>query len=209
MLYEVRTYTFTPGHVDEAAEAFGRIFEKRQKLSPLIGYFVCIMGELHRILSIWEYENSGHRESVRAETERHPWWPPLKSEHIHKQVTRLLRPLPCRPKALTGAMGGIYVIHSDFLKVGKLPEVSARWTEHLPQREKLSPLAGAFVNRAGDFESGILNEFIHIWPYRDLNHWASVSQEAAALPGWRESLDPYTTSQTAEAWLPVAYSPMR
>ncbi|MBI3129488.1 MAG: NIPSNAP family protein [Candidatus Tectomicrobia bacterium] len=208
MLYEVRAYTITPGHVEEAVEDFGRIIERRVRLSPLVGFFQCAMGEMNRILHIWEYESTAHRESVRAETLRQPWWPPLKREHIHKQVTRLMRPSSCRPRPLTGAMGGIYVIHSDFLKTGAFKEAGEAWKKLLPERERLSPLAGAFGNPAGEFESGILNEFVHIWPYRDLAHWAEVREREAALPGWRESLHPFIVSQTAEAWLPAPYSPM-
>ncbi len=105
-------------------------------------------------------------------------------------------------------MGRVYIIRSDFLQTGKLEEVSVRWTELLPEREKLSPLAAAFANPAGAFESGILNEFIHIWPYSDLNHWAEVREKEARIPGWHESLNSYTVSQTGEVWLPVPYSPM-
>mgnify|MGYP001597821128 FL=1 len=208
MLYEVRAYAITPGHVQEAVEDFGRIIERRTRLSKLTGFFTCALGELNRILHIWEYENAAHRESVRAETLRQPWWPPLKREHIHKQVTRLMRPASCRPRPLAGALGGVYVIRSDFLRTGMFQEVSARWAELLPARERLSPLAAAFGNPAGEFESGVLNEFVHIWPYRDLNHWAEVREKEAGVPGWRESLDPYTVSQTGEVWLPVPYSPM-
>ncbi|MEK6712158.1 MAG: NIPSNAP family protein [Nitrospinota bacterium] len=208
MLYEVRAYAITPGHVQEAVEDFGRIIERRTRLSKLTGFFTCALGELNRILHIWEYENAAHRESVRAETLRQPWWPPLKREHIHKQVTRLMRPASCRPRPLAGALGGVDVIRSDFLRTGMFQEVSARWAELLPARERLSPLAAAFGNPAGEFESGVLNEFVHIWPYRDLNHWAEVREKEAGVPGWRESLDPYTVSQTGEVWLPVPYSPM-
>ncbi len=208
MLYEVRTYTITPGRVDEAVEDFGRIIEKRTTLSPLIGFFRCAIGELNRILHIWEYENAGHRESVRAETLRQPWWPPLKREHIHRQVTRLMRSAPFRPRPLSGAMGGVYVIRSDFLRTGTFKEVCLGWAKALPEREKMSPLAGAFANPSGEFESGILNEFVHIWPYRDPNHWAEVREREMHISGWQESLNSYTVSQTAELWLPVPYSPM-
>jgi hypothetical protein len=208
MLYEVRAYTFTPGRAEEAVGDFGRIIERRVKLSPLVGFFHCALGGMNRILHIWEYESSAHREAVRAETLRQPWWPPLKAEHILKQVTRLMRPAPFRPRPLSGALGGVYEIRSDFLRTGRFREVSARWAELLPARERLSPLAGAFCNPAGEFESGILNEFLQLWPYRDAAHWAEVREREAALPGWRESLLPHAASQTSELWLPAPYSPM-
>ena len=92
---------------------------------------------------------------------------------------------------------------------GKMPDICAAWAKNLPERERLSPLAAAFANPAGEFESGILNEFLHIWPYRDLNHWAEVQAQAEKLPNWGKSYKPYLRSETSEIWYPVAYSPMK
>ncbi len=208
MIYEVRTYTMTVGSAGEAVEDFGRIIEERRKLSPLIGFFQSAVGELNRIMHIWEYENSGHRESVRAETLRQPWWPPLKVDKILFQATRLMRAAPFRPEPLTGSLGAVYEVRSDTLLTGKMPALNAHWAKTLPGREKLSPLAAAFANPAGEFESGVLNEFLHIWPYRDMNHWAEVQAAADRLPGWRECSAPYLSAQKSEIWHPVDYSPM-
>lgn len=208
MLYEVRTYTMSIGDAEEAVEDFGNIMEERRKLSTLIGFFRCAVGEMNRILHIWEYENSAHRESVRAETLRQPWWPPLKAEKIVHQVTRLMRPASFRLKPLTGEFGSIYEIRSDVFQTGKMDALSECWEKALPEREKLSRLAAAFANPAGQFESGILNEFVHIWPYRDMNHFAEVQAAADRLPGWRESSSRYLKSEKSELWYPVTYSPM-
>lgn len=209
MIYEVRTYTMTIGDAGEAVEDFGRIMEERGKLSRLIGFFRCASGELNRIMHIWEYENSAHRESVRAETLRQSWWPPLKAGKIVHQWTRLMRAAPFRPEPRTGRMGSVYEVCSDNLLTGKFPALSEQWAKFLPEREKLSPLAAAFANPAGEFESGILNEFLHIWPYRDMNQWAEVRAAAEALPGWRECSIPFLSAQRSEIWFPVEYSPMR
>lgn len=208
MIYEVRTYTMTVGSAGEAVADFGRIIEERQKLSRLIGFFQSASGDLNRIMHIWEYENSGHRESVRAETLRQPWWPPLKVDKILHQATRLMRAAPFCPEPRTGNLGTVYEVRSDNLFTGKMPALSEQWAKHLPEREKLSPLAAAFANRAGEFESGILNEFLHIWPYRDMNHWAEVQAAAEDLPGWRECSAPFMSAQRSEIWLPADYSPM-
>ena len=208
MLYEVRAYTFTVGGAEEAVEDFGRIIEKRTGLSRLIGFFISALGEMNRILHIWEYENSAHRESVRAEAQAQSWWPPLKAGKILHQQTRLMRAAPFRDPPRTGALGGVYEIRSDILITGSMGPLSESWAEHLPAREELSPLAAAFSNQAGEFESGILNEFLHIWPYRDMNHWAGVAGAAAALPGWRDCRAPFIKAEKSEIWLPVSYSPM-
>ena len=209
MIYEVRAYTFTAGDASEGVEDFGRIIEKRAAISPLVGFFISAIGGLNRILHIWEYENSAHREQARAEALAQPWWPPLKVDKILHQQTRIMRPAPFLPKPRAGEMGGVYEIRSDVMRTGKMRAISAAWEKNLPQRERLSPLAAAFANPAGEFESGILNEFLHIWPYRDMNHWAEVQRDAANLPGWESGYKPYLRSETSEIWYPVDYSPMK
>ncbi len=208
MIYEVRTYRMTVGDAGEAVEDFGRIMEERRKLSRLIGFFQSASGELNRIMHIWEYESSAHRESVRAETLRQSWWPPLKVDKILHQWTRLMRAAPFCPEPRTGNLGTVYDVRSDSLRTGKMPALSEQWAKFLPEREKLSPLAAAFANPAGEFESGVLNEFLHIWPYRDMNHWAEVQAAAEDLPGWRECSAPFLSAQKSEIWYPADYSPM-
>lgn len=208
MLYEVRTYTMTVGSAGEAVEDFGRIIEPRQKLSRLIGFFQSAIGEMDRIMHIWEYENSAHREEVRAETLRQDWWPPLKVDKILRQITRLMRPAPFRSEPITGNLGEVYEVRSDTILTGKMKALSAEWEKVLPEREKLSILAGAFSNQAGEFESGVLNEFIHIWPYKDMAQWAEVQAAENDLPDWQEASSRFLANRKSEIWHPVSYSPM-
>ncbi|HJP14302.1 MAG: NIPSNAP family protein [Nitrospinota bacterium] len=208
MLYEVRAYTFTQGSLDEAIKGFRRTVEERVKLSRLICFFRSAIGDLDRMFHIWEYENSAHRESARDEAQKASWWPPLKAEKILYQQTRLMAAASFRLEPRTGAMGGFYEIRSDTFQAGTMEKLGAAWAEHLPEREKLSPLAAAFANPASEFASGILNEFLHIWPYRDLNHWAEVDEAAGKLTGWRDCSNPYLRSRKSEIWRPVDFSPM-
>lgn len=139
MLYEVRTYTFTVGGAGEAVEDFGKIIEEQRRLSPLIGFFQAEIGDLNRILHIWEYEDSAHRESVRAEAQAKPWWPPLRVEKILHQQTRLMRAAPFCPRPLSGDFGGVYEIRSDTLITGGMEGLAAGWARHLPERENSPP----------------------------------------------------------------------
>jgi hypothetical protein len=78
------------------------------------------------------------------------------------------------------------------------------WTEHVAEREALSPLSACFIT-----ETGSLNEFIHVWPYRDLNDRAEKRAESQSLknwpvPGYRE----FILRQISEIWIPSSFSPM-
>lgn len=208
MIYEIRTYTMTIGDSEEAVQDFGNIMEERKKISRLIGFFHTVVGDLNRVLHIWEYENSAHREEVRSKTLSQSWWPPLKAEKITYQTTRLMRPSPFIIEPKTGEMGSIYLIFSDYFQTGRLPELNKHWSNHLGEREKLSPLAGAFSNAAGEFEQGVLNEFIHIWPFKDSNHMTETLSKENTIPGWKEGQKEYLRSQSSNIWLPADYSPM-
>jgi hypothetical protein len=133
----------------------------------------------------------------------------LRVEKILYQQTRLMAATSFCPEPRTGAMGSVYEVRSDISQAGTMGNISAAWAEHLPERENLSPLAAAFANPANEFASGILNEFLHIWPYRDLNQWAEVDEATSKLAGWRDCSDPYLVSRKSEIWRPVDYSPMR
>jgi len=208
MIYEIRTYTMTIGDSEEAVQDFGNIMEERKKISRLIGFFHTAVGDLNRVLHIWEYENSAHREEVRTKTLSQSWWPPLKAEKILYQTTRLMRPSPFLPEPRTGKMGNIYLIFSDYFQTGKLPVLNNHWSNYLSNREEISPLAGAFTNAAGEFEQGVLNEFIHIWPFKDANEMMEAVSKENTITGWKDGQKDYLRSQSSNIWYPADYSPM-
>ena len=57
----------------------------------------------------------------------------------------------------------ILEIRSYILKVGAVPQALARFTERLPGRTKVSPIAGFFQS-----EIGMLNQIHMMWPYASL-----------------------------------------
>lgn len=210
MLYEVRTYTYTVGTASQEMDNFEPMIEKREKLAPntFLAYFYCIAGQIHRSLNIWRYENSAHREEARVASLGQSWWPPLNTDNIQRQVTRLMSANPFCPKPEPGIYGEVYEIRSAFMLTGRLRQLNATWEKHLPERTAISPLVAAFSNEAGQFESGVLNEFITFWPYRDLNHWNDVREAAQKLPNWPSASLECIKEETAEIWRPAHFSPI-
>ncbi len=203
MIYEMRIYTLTVGGVDEFEENFSKAIEQRQKLSKMVGFFHTEIGDLNRVMHIWEYENSEHRAKVRAETVKQPWWPPKNAHLILKQTSKILLAAPFRPEPRSGTLGNLYEFRTYTVQPGKMNEVISRWTQNLPPREKLSPLAACFTS-----EMGPLNEFIHVWPYKDLNHRAEIRAASRKLPNWPPGSRPFLAAQNSEIWVPAAFSPM-
>ena len=70
-----------------------------------------------------------------------------------------------KPMGGDQALGNIYEMRTYTYQPGSMPELLRRWAESLPYREEFSPLAAGMHT-----EFGGLNKWMHIWPYKDLNH---------------------------------------
>ena len=203
MIYEIRTYTIKVGTVQEYYEKFHEAFDERQKLSRMIGIFNTEIGDLNRVMHIWEYDNAGHREETRAKSLTFDWWPPPIGELLVSQTTKIVTTPPFRPEPRLGSNGGVYEVRTYTLFPGTTKDVLAKWTVAIEAREKLSPLAALFMS-----ESGPLNEWIHIWAYDDLNHRAEIRKKSRELTNWPPGSRPFLVSQNNEIWVPGPYSLM-
>ncbi len=205
MLYEMGIYTLPPRGVPEYYEKFGEIFERRQAITRMVGMFHCDHGQLNRVMHIWEYENAGHREETRRAVAEHDWWPPPIGHLLKKQVTKIMTTPTFRPEPRLGEYGSIYEFRTYTIYPGKLAEMEKLWTPHVASREELSPLAALFMT-----ESGELNEWISVWPYKDPNQRAEVRVKSFKMPNWPSpGTPPLIEFQLSELWLPSPYSLMR
>ena len=76
MIIEHRTYTFHPGTVDgwlRKYQAEGLPIQKRH-LNRFIGLFVSEIGQLHRTVLIWAYDDLADREARRKAMYADPEW---------------------------------------------------------------------------------------------------------------------------------------
>ena len=113
------------------------------------------------------------------------------------------------PRPLTGAHGGVYEVRTYQGHPGKMPDAIRNWEKHLPARLSLSPCVALFFSEPAPDGSW---EYVHIWPYRDLNHRAEVrsrAHEAGWPPGTSGNARGVVKSQQSEIWLPAPFSPMR
>jgi hypothetical protein len=96
----------------------------------------------------------------------------------------------------------IYEVRTYTLQPGTVAEFEARFAKRHPLREKHSKL-GAFWHT----EIGTLNQVIHVWPYEDLQHRATVraamakDPELQQLPGGRE----FIVAQESEIMTPAPF----
>ena len=205
MIVEMRIYQLKPRSLPEVEKRFGEALPPRMKLSPLAGFFHTEVGPLNQIIHMWPYANLGERERIRAEAVNAKIWPPPIGEFIERMETKILIPAPFSPPLEPRQLGGIYEIRTYTCKPGSIPKVIQRWSGSIAERVKLSPLVGAWST-----ELGPLNQWIHIWAYRDAGERQRIRQEAIDRgiwppPGGGDEL----LRQENVLAVPAAFSPLR
>lgn len=205
MIYEARTYRVARGKIPDFLKAFGEGYETRKAVSQLSGMLYTEIGDLNQACHLWPYEDMADRERCRVEGNKDPNWPPKVGPLLETMQSEIFTPLPFTPTMMTGKLGPIFEWREYMLRPGAAAEITKRWEPAIEARTKLSPLAIAMVT-----ENGVLNKFVHIWPYESLEHRSQVRAEAAAKGIWPpkgDGPDPVLT-QANKIMLAASYSPL-
>ncbi len=205
MIYEARTYRTVRGKVPEFLKLFEDGYRTRSAFSKIVGMLYTEIGELNQVCHIWPYADMGERERVRAESMKDPNWPPKVSHVLETMQSEIFTPLPFTPEMKTGKLGPVYEWREYMMDANGAAEVVKRWEPAIEARTKVSPLAIAMIT-----ECGVLNKFVHIWPYESLEHRRAVREECLAKGIWPpkgDGPDPILT-QANKIMLPASYSPM-
>src|SRR5260221_6873292 len=96
--YEMRVYTYAPGDLPKVLEAWGKVIESRERLSPLAACFTSELGGLNKFIHIWPYKDLAERTRVREESRRPGSdWPPQSGVRPIRQENKLLIPATFSP----------------------------------------------------------------------------------------------------------------
>ncbi len=204
MIYEFRTYTLKPRTVPEFNKRFEEKLAERQKFSKLAALWYTEIGPLNQVVHVWGYANQGEREKIRAEAVNAGAWPPKSSEFIVDMRSEFFLPQPFSPPLEPSNHGPVFEMRSYVLKPGGAPEMAKRWQEHLPNRLKLSPLIGVFTS-----DVGALNQWVHIWAYKSMDHRTEVRTKAQKEGIWPPPGDSPVTVQETKIMLPASFSPIK
>jgi hypothetical protein len=179
MIVEMRTYQLKPRSLPEVEKRWAEALPARQKLSPIGGFWHTEVGPLNQIIHIWPYPNLAERERIRAEAVRSGVWPPKIGEFIEHMESKILIPAPFSPPIEPRSLGGLYEFRSYVYKPGSIPQVIERWSAAIGERSKLSPLVGAWYS-----EFGTLNQWVHVWAYKDAGERERIRAEAVKRGIW-------------------------
>ena len=182
----------------EVEKRFGEALTERVKVSPLGAFFHTEVGPLNHIIHIWPYDDLQHRTRVRSQSI--PNWPPKIQEFDVEMESKIVNAAPFCPAFTPRQHGNLYEIRTYTMLPGAAPTVIERWAERIEGRVKLSPLAAAGHPRR-------LNQWIHIWAYKDADERSRIRERPARrLPG---RLTPAAIRQAGEhAGRASAFSPL-
>jgi hypothetical protein len=205
MIIEMRTYRLKPGSVAEAEKRFGEDLAAsgRAKISPLGAFFHTEVGPLNRIIHCWPYESLAAREELRGQAMKTPGWPPKIQEFIEEMESKIIIPAAFSPALGDRRLGDLYEIRTYTMLPGALPTVTERWAERIEGRTKLSPLAFC-----GSTEIGGLNQWIHVWAYKDAAERFRIRAEAQKTGAWPPATRGQFVRQENMFVIPASFSPL-
>jgi hypothetical protein len=203
MIVEMRTYRVKPGSIPEVEKRFGDALADRTKISPLGAFFHTEVGPLNRIIHCWPYQDLGQRAKLRADAAKLPNWPPKIGEFIEEMESKIINLAPFSPPLGDRRLGNIYEIRTYTMLPGATPTVIEKWAERIEGRQKYSPLGFC-----GHTELGALNQWIHVWAYKDAAERFAVRDQARAGGAWPPETRGQFVRQENMLVVPAAFSPL-
>ena len=96
----------------------------------------------------------------------------------------------------------IYEFRTYDILPGNINQVIQKFSEKIDGRNSITKI-GAFWYT----EIGPLNQIIHVWPYKNMEHRNSSRKEAMEKGLWPPDASRYMVTMNTEFWLPVSFSP--
>ena len=179
MIHEIRTYQLQYGATPQFLAATGAMVEKRIEYSPLVGFFYTEVGQLNRVVHIWQYDDLNHRTEIRSKVVEDGIWPPDNADITITQQSEIYTPAPFMPEFdIERNIGPLFELRIYQYPAGTIPKVIEAWSENIEARMKLSPPVGIWYT-----DIGTLNLWAHMWAYESYEHRTEARKEFASI-GW-------------------------
>ena len=205
MIFEMRTYLMKPGSIPEVEKRWAAGLPARAKLSRFGGFWRSEVGTLNQIIHVWPYKDLNERDAIRAKAIETGVWPVKIQEFILEMESKILHAAPFSPAFDPGEHGGIYEFRTYTYGPGSIPKVIESWGQRIKQRTALSPLIFA-----GFSDIGPLNQWVHVWAYKNMGERERIRGEAVKAGIWppprHESV--VLLKQESTLAIPAAWSPL-
>lgn len=211
MLYELRTYTFTPGKMPEYLKLAEEVGSKVRgdRYGKRLGSWTSEIGILNQVWHLWEYESFAERTRLRAELSQNRDWTEGFTAKIRPLITRQeIRFMNAFLPFKAPAKGGnVYELRMYRANTGAVKQWSELFKAIMPVREKFSANVCAWT-----VESPDPNSVVHLWAYRDLLERRDVRDAAVRDPEWQAFLGQGTAllaEMQSVIMLPTSVSPLK
>ena len=205
MFVEMRTYLLKPGTTAAFEERFVEGLAARQQFSKLGGLWRSEVGGLNMVVHMWPYESFEDRERIGQEARKTGKWPPNTHEFIITQENKIIQPAPFSPRLEAAKLGNLYEFRTYTYKPTTMPTVLERFGKVMAARTKVSPLVFA-----GHTLIGPLNQYIHVWAYKDGGERDRLRAEASKnVEGWPPATREFLVKQENMLMVPAACSPLQ
>jgi hypothetical protein len=205
MFIEMRTYTLRPGMTASFEERFVEGLAARLQYSHLGGLWRSEVGGLNQVIHIWPYESFEERERIGQAARKTGKWPPNTHEFIITQESKIVQPAPFSPPLEGRELGNLYEFRTYTYLPGTMPTVLERFGKVMAARTRISPLA-----MAGHTVIGPLNQYIHVWAYKNGGERDRLRLEALkTVEGWPPQTREFLVKQENMLMSPAACSPLK
>ncbi|MYC06917.1 MAG: NIPSNAP family protein [Chloroflexi bacterium] len=204
MLYDIHTYDVKPRAVAELEGQVAEVLPTRLEISPLGGFWHTEVGPLNQIIHIWPYENMEHRTASRALMNARNVWGCLGAEFLVNMQSDIYLPAPFMRPLGEAEFGPIYEMRTYTYRSGDISKVIDAWGDAIEEREKYSPLVGAFYSDAGS-----MNRWTHIWAYESFEQRMQVREETRERGIWPPTGAARPLQQESKILLPAEFSPLQ
>lgn len=230
MIYELRTYDFSPGNL----AIYLKLFEAKglpiiRRYADLIGYWIATTGAMPRTIHLWAYESLEHRVQQRHALYADAQWIhqfiPQAFPLIARQHSQLLAPvgIPVQAAVLAAALTDKKTTGNALFE---LRRYGIQFGQLAAARQALQATAVVLPEQLilmGYWQaiSGNLTELTQLWMYPgtspDAPVPAALIADAGAATGATSSITdaylaevmPYLRSLKTEFFSPADFSPMR
>ena len=206
MIFEMRTYLMKPGSIPEVEKRWAAGLPERAKLSRFGGFWRSEVGTLNQIIHVWPYKDLNERDAIRAKAIETGVWPVKIQEFILEMESKILHAAPFSPAFDPGQHGGIYEFRCYTYGPGSIPRVIESWGSRIKQRTALSPLIFA-----GFTDIGALNQWVHVWAYKNMADRETRRAQAMKPGVWPPPRHESVTllKQENKFAVPASWSPLR
>ena len=204
MLYDIHTYDVKPHRVAELEKRVAEVLPSRLEISRLGGFWHTEAGPLNQIIHIWPYQNMAHRTASRALMESRNVWGSLNAEYLVNMNSEIYQPAPFMRPLGDREIGPIYEMRKYTYRPGDIPRVIDVWGDAIAEREKYSPLVGAFYS-----DGGSMNLWTHIWAYESFEQRMRVREETRKRGIWPPNSAATPLHEESKILLPAKFSPLR